>query len=102
MQIYADVFNRAIYIAKSFQTCALGAAIGAAVAGGVHKNFREAQEKMVSFKDKIYTPNPENVKIYAKLFGLYRKLHDAFGGICNPPLGSLMKELLSIKEGALK
>lgn len=102
MQIYADVFNREIHIAKSFQTCALGAAIGAAVASGVYKNFSEAQSKMVSFKSGVYSPIPENVEVYAKLFGLYRQIHDAFGGVRTENLGNVMKDLLKIKEEARK
>lgn len=102
MQIYSDVFNREIYIAKSFQTCALGAAIGAAVASGVYGGFSEAQSKMVSFKDKVYKPIPENVEVYAKLFGLYRQIHDAFGGVKTESLANVMKDLLKIKEEARK
>ncbi len=102
MQIYADVLNRDIFIAKSFQTCALGSAIGAAVASGVFDDFSQAQAKITSFKDVVYRPIPENVAVYEKLFSLYKELHDAFGGVETVDLGNVMKQLLKIKEEALR
>ena len=40
LQIYADVCNRPMKISRSAQTCALGAAIFGAVAGGAHRTTR--------------------------------------------------------------
>ena len=45
MQIYADVCNRPMKISRSAQTCALGAAIFGAVAGGAHRTVEAAQRK---------------------------------------------------------
>ena len=72
------------------------------MASGVYGGFSEAQSKMVSFKDKVYKPIPENVEVYAKLFGLYRQIHDAFGGVKTESLANVMKDLLKIKEEARK
>ena len=102
MQIYADVMGCEIYVSRSAQTCALGAAISAAVLAGEEKggyrDFKSAQKAMTGTKDKVYYPNPENVGVYTELFELYKTLHDALGDVDNPPLGQLMKTLLDIKE----
>ena len=80
MQVYADVCNRPMKISRSAQTCALGAAIFGAVAGGAHPDVQTAQEKMTGFKDTIYEPRPDAAAVYADLYVLYKRLHDAFGG----------------------
>ena len=98
MQIYADIADREIFVSRSAQTCALGAAVAGAVMGGAHKNYADAQSAMTAVKEISYKPIPENVKVYAKLFAIYKKLHDAFGGVKTENLGSVMKELLAIKE----
>ena len=99
MQIYADVCNRPMKISRSAQTCALGAAIFAAVAARVYANAEAAQDAMTGVKDKVYLPNAKNVAIYARLYKLYMLLHDSFGGQNHSAdLGGVMKELLQIKE----
>ena len=45
MQIYADVCNRPMKISRSAQTCALGAALFGAVAGGAYRSAEAAQQK---------------------------------------------------------
>ena len=102
MQIYSDVANREIYVSRSAQTCALGAAIGGAVVGGAYKNYEEATRAMTGVKEKIFKPIEQNVKVYEKLFAIYKKLHDSFGGVRIEDLGSVMKELLEIKEAQKK
>ena len=74
MQILADVLNFPIRIIKSEQTCALGAAMAAAVASGIYKTFLEAQNAMGSGFQKEYLPIPENVKKYMELFEQYGTL----------------------------
>ena len=98
MQIYADITNREIFVSRSAQTCALGAAIAGAVMGGVYANYQDAQKAMTGVKEKSYKPIPENVAVYEKLFVIYKKLHDAFGGIATSDMSSIMKELLQLKE----
>ena len=104
MQIYADITGREMLISGSSQTCALGSAVSAAVLAGAGKggydDFETAQAKMTSLKDVSYKPNSEAQSVYNELFALYTKMHDAFGGVSNPELGSVMKELLAIKERA--
>jgi L-ribulokinase len=95
MQIYADVTGREMKVSRSAQSCALGAAIAAAVAAGGHKNFASAQYAMCSIKKTTYKPTPENHAIYKKLYALYKQLHDAFG---SGSMANVMKELLNIKD----
>jgi L-ribulokinase len=107
MQIYADVMNRPVAISRSAQTCALGAAIAGAVAarasGGGHDTFDQAIRHMAGAPERTFNPIPANAIIYAKLFNLYRKLHDAFGiRDSTVQLGNVMKELLDIRDGTIE
>lgn len=97
MQIYADVTGCEMRLSRSSQSCALGSAIGAAVAAGAHPDFKTAQAAMTALQDITYRPIPENQVIYQQLNALYRDLHDSFGGVSTRPLGHVMKELLALK-----
>ena len=103
MQIYADVLGRAMKVSRSAQTCALGSAIAAAVVAGKEKggydDFNCATAAMTGVKDKVYTPIEANVEVYAKLYELYKQLHDGFGieGNC-VCMANVMKDLLEVKE----
>jgi len=83
MQIYADVMNIEIKIARSSQAPALGAAIFGAVAAGKesggYAQLAEAAKKMGGVREKTYKPIPENVLIYDLLYAEYKQLHDYFG-----------------------
>lgn len=99
MQIYADVTGCEMRVFRSSQACALGSAIGAAVAAGIHPDFQTAQSVMTGLKDVTYKPVPEGAAVYEKLYALYRDLHDAFGAVNRcADLGHVMKELLAIKS----
>jgi L-ribulokinase len=98
MQIYADVCNRPMKVAGSPQTCALGAAIFGAVAGGAHVDVLSAQAAMVPPPNRIYQPDPAAAWVYEQLYGLYATLHDAFGAVRQTDLGGVMKELIRIRE----
>lgn len=102
MQIYADVCNRPIKISRSAQTCALGAAIFGAVVGKAHRNVQAAQKAMTGVKKTVYSPHPKNAKVYAKLYALYKQLHDAFASDGNKAadLSQVMKELIAIRHAA--
>jgi len=103
MQIYADVLGHPMLVAGSPQTPALGAAIAAAVAAGAaaggYDRFEDAQRRMTSLKERRYLPNAGAQRVYDELYALYRRLHDAFGGIAGPAdLGRVMKDLLALQE----
>ena len=103
MQIYADVCNKPMKISRSPQTCALGAAICGAVAGGAFKSVQAAQKKMTGVKPTVYRPNKHAVAVYEKLYALYRDLHDGFGVIDHrQSLYHVMKELIAIRDVARK
>ncbi len=98
MQIYADVTGRAMHVAGSSQTCALGSAISAAVLAGAHADFESAEAAMTSLKPAHYAPIAENRKGYDRLYALYRALHDSFGGLTkSADLSRVMKDLIEIK-----
>ena len=104
MQIYADVLGHPMLIAGSPQTPALGAAIAAAVAASAHDSFESAQEKMTSLQPRRFTPDATARTIYDELYGIYRELHDAFGGVsgATADFPSLMKRLLALRQRAIQ
>ena len=71
MQITSDILGLPIKVTSSEQTCALGAAIFAAVARGYYKNTEEAQKRMSPGFSKTYIPNKEKTTIYNKLYRQY-------------------------------
>jgi L-ribulokinase len=99
MQIYADVCNRPMKISRSAQTCALGAAIFGAVVGGAYKNVQQAQRRMTGVKPEVFRPVKKNAATYARLYPLYKQLHDAFGTAdYRQALGHVMKDLIAIRN----
>ena len=103
MQIYADILGREMKIARSAQTCALGAAIAATVVAGKEKGgyqtFGEAQAAMCGLKERIFRPQPENHQVYSLIYKLYVDLHDAFGTQAwQGNLFHVMKEMLAIRD----
>lgn len=74
MQTCADAWNCPIEVLESEQSCALGAAIFAAVCGGVYPTVAEAQKVMASRTCKTYTPNAEAAAIYDKRYQQYQAL----------------------------
>jgi len=98
MQIYADVFNKEIFISASSQTPALGSAIFGAIAAGSERggydNVEDAAKVMGGVKEESYKPNPENAKVYDLLFAEYTRLYDYFGRGEN----DVMKRLKKIKK----
>lgn len=101
MQIYADVTGCTMQVAGSSQTCALGAAMTAAVMAHAHKTFDDAKAAMTSLRPEEYVPIPENAAVYEELYALYRDLHDSFGGLStSADLSHVMKRLIEIRYAA--
>ena len=71
MQTFADILNMPIKVVKTDQACALGAAMFAATASGLHKDMQSAIQAMNSGFDAEYFPIPENSKAYNEKYKLY-------------------------------
>ena len=75
VQIAADMFGLPVSRMATSEISALGAAIDAAVATGMHPNFEVAVKAMVR-KGKTFEPNPQSMKIYNDLYNdVYKKLY---------------------------
>jgi L-ribulokinase len=104
MQIYADICGRPMKVSRSGETPALGAAIFGCVAAGEdrggYNNVPEAQKSMTGIS-QTYTPDPACSKVYKKLYGLYKQLHDGFGIKSRKEnMYPVMKQLLAIRDKA--
>ena len=69
-------------------------------AGG-YDNFAEAQKAMTGLKPRVFNPDAKANGVYQQLYGLYRKLHDAFG-TPQPTVNlyGVMKDLIEIRSRA--
>ena len=77
MQTMADVMDRPIRIAQSEQTCALGAAMFAAVSAGKYDNVSAAMERMGGGFDAEYRPDAQRAAVYEGLYQRYLRLGEA-------------------------
>ncbi len=84
MQIMADILDMPIRVARSEQTCALGAAMFAAVASGLHGDVNRAQSAMGAGFETEYTPDPAHRDHYEKVYNEHYK-----------PLGALIENQLT-------
>ena len=103
MQIYADVCNCTMQVSRSSQTCALGSAVLAAACAGTrrggHPSVRAAQKAMTGVAPLRYVPRQPQAAVYNRLYALYRRLHDGFGGVAvSTELGDVMKELIALRR----
>ena len=71
MQMMADVINMPIRIHKSDQSCALGAAMFAATAAGIHPGIEEAMQEMGQGFDTFYHPDARRTTLYKKRYQQY-------------------------------
>lgn len=81
MQITADVFGVPVGRPHTTETCALGAAINAAMAAGWYKDADEAAANMTR-AERVFEPVREHVIIYRELYeGVHRRLYPALKDI---------------------
>jgi len=71
MQMMADVLEMPIRIHRFEHTCALGAAMFAAVASGIYPDIETAMASMGTGFEKEYQPQLKNVKIYRQHYQQY-------------------------------
>ncbi len=91
-QITADIFGRELTAGETFETAGLGAAIITATGVGLYGSIPEAVQGMIRY-GKTYTPNPEHVELYQKLyervylqlFNRLQPLYDEIRSILNYP-----------------
>lgn len=74
MQMMADVLNMPIRIHQFSHTCALGAAMFAAVAAEIYPNVETAMQQMGGGFDATYDPIEANVNYYAARYPKYKAL----------------------------
>ena len=94
MQIYADVTRRRIHLIDSGQGPALGSAMHAAVAAGVHADIRAAAAAMGKVRRDAFVPDEARAAAYDGLYAHYSALHDQFGR------NGLMHELRRMRSAA--
>jgi L-ribulokinase len=100
MQIYADVTGRPLNVAESSQGPALGSAIHAAVAAGVHPDVPTAAKAMGRARHAAYRPDPDRHAAYDALYDEYRLLHDYFGHGAEPGGNDVLHRLRRIRNEA--
>jgi L-ribulokinase len=74
MQVLADVLGMTIEVRAGEQPVALGAAMFAATAAGLHPRVEDAQRAMSSGTEARYQPDPGRARLYDALYRDYQKL----------------------------
>ncbi len=77
MQIVTDVLDMPVSLVRSEQTCALGSAMAASVAAGIHDSFETAQQAMGSGFEKEFHPRPQFAKKYKSLYNRYIRFSES-------------------------
>ncbi|MEX3637364.1 ribulokinase [Paraburkholderia sp. BR14320] len=72
MQIAADVFGKEIRVTAADQAVALGAAMFAAVAAGLHETAEQAQIEMGAGFEHVYRPSAKGREAYEQLYRTYQ------------------------------
>ena len=88
MQIYADVTGRPMKMSRSAQTCALGAAMAAAVVAGAIGISPSAIRAMTGLKPRAFAPDPKAHAVYRELYvALQRAARRVRQGGWKPAIG---------------
>ncbi|RYD89389.1 MAG: ribulokinase, partial [Sphingobacteriales bacterium] len=76
MQMMADVLGMPIRIHQFKHTCALGAAMFAAVVAGIYPTVEEAMAAMGTGFEKEYQPNAKRVEVFRQRFEKFTRLSE--------------------------
>ncbi len=79
LRIHADVLKRPVHLTRETESCALGSAMAAAVAAGVHVDFDAAAAAMVAV-ERVVEPDPAHAAVYDDLFARYVDLYGRLNG----------------------
>lgn len=79
VQTFADCFQVPMEIPAGTELGALGAAIGAAVAVGIHRDYRAAVGAMARVARR-FEPNPKRKSLYTERYGKYRSAVQSLTG----------------------
>lgn len=83
MQMQADIFNREITTTALEEQANLGAAMLAAVGGGLYANVEEAGTAMVRPGRKQAIPNQQQVRVYEERYQRFRELYPRLKDLYN-------------------
>lgn len=73
VQMFADIFHKPVELSRCRETGTLGAAMTAAVAGGVYADYKTAIQRMAVVSERIY-PNDKNSCIYRERYERYKEI----------------------------
>jgi L-ribulokinase len=101
-QVYANVLDKPVLVPDGVPT-SLGSGIMALMAAGAYSSI-EAAQQAICLPHKTFTPQPEAVAIYRKIYPLYRDVYFALGqkDAAAVPLGLVLPALQQIAAGVRK
>ena len=99
-QVYANVLNKPILVPQGNVT-SLGSAIFAFLAAKAFPSIEDAQNALCP-SHRVFTPDPESVAVYDRLYTLYRPLYFGLGSRKAEPVsvGDVLPELRHIAARA--
>jgi L-ribulokinase len=97
-RVYANVLGKPVLVPSGMPT-SLGSGIFAMLAAGTFKTVEEAQDALC-LDHTTFHPQPDAVRVYQRLYPLYRKLYFALGSQNSEPvaLGDVLPEIREIAE----
>ena len=74
-QIVSDVVNRTVHVSSSPDSAPIGDALLVGLATGIYRNVEDLAAACPA-PSSVYTPNPETVAVYNRLYSIYKGLYD--------------------------
>jgi L-ribulokinase len=98
-QVYANVLGKPVLVPDGLPT-GLGSAMFASLAAGTYRTVGEAQDVMC-LPFRTVEPEPHAVRIYDRLYPLFRSVYFGFGGSAGPTdFAGLLPELRRIADAS--